>query len=494
MINLTLFDAIPAKGKYNENELWHSSIHAERLNWVGHQLTKPGSWWLKGFARVSLLDLNPGWWGQKATVFLEKLYRTALVICGIVTLPFIILPVLLGAALRSIASLSKRDFIYIKPDHSLERDAPSIKALSFNALLMPEFLVVRNKQRPTMERVHEIAYAILQTKADIVSLQEVFHTEAAEILAQKLRKEGYHVVYNVGHRTLKLNSGLFIASKTQLDDIQFFEHPSWKTGADQHANKGLLLATTYIDGKKYVIANTHLNGGGSKDEFRAYNSRALQVIGITHHINNYIDTPVDGVILSADTNITPTDHDNPRDINHRKTPLLEPEWFLANRLHHMVSKGELAIPKTQSLPEGTAFRKVVKAQYERMERRYKKKRVGQKLKQLINNRCDRGGPFPTALYKHDLQKRNNFNQATQGTTVDLEALPTVGWGRDAIDQPERVDFVLIRKEFTTSKGHLVKEPNLASLEILSMNSKESRLTSDHYGVLATIHPQAMEIE
>lgn len=499
MAALNVLNEIQPKTTYNPEGLWHSSIHAERLNRVGCFLTQPGTWWLKGLARVCLLDFRPGWWNQCDSALAEGLYRTALAVSGIALIGLVLLTAPLGAGFRALASRWKQDFVVQGPlRRPILQDPASFKVLSFNTLLMPEFLVTRNKQRPVAERVHDVAHALLKTQADVLCLQEVFHTEAAEILAKRLRKAGFHVVYNIGHKSWGLNSGLFVASKYKLNDIRFYEHPKWKAGADQHANKGLFLANCTIKGKRYVIGNTHLNGGGKRDGFRAYACRALQVMGITTHINRYVQDlggNFGGVILSGDTNICPTDHNSPRNPakQNRETPCLEPEWFLANILHQMVQDNRLSIPTKEE--EGTAFRTIVRNEYDRIYEKHKESIRGLKLKQLLNEKCWRGGPFPTALYKHDLQKLGNYQEAIRGTTVDLESLPTVGWGSDAVAYPERVDFVTVRRAFGN-----VQEPSFKDTKILKMRGpaqrdahgvripKSGKISSDHFAVIQTIVP------
>lgn len=493
--------------KIDGGESWHSSSYAKRLHELGTVLTTPTSYWLKGLSRAFILEFKPGWWNQKESKNNEMLYRGGLSTVLAATSPFVALSTLFGAPMRAIASYWKRDFVLQKPlsenqsvDADEENPQKQIRVLSFNTLLMPEFLVTRNKQRPTWERVHEVAQAILDKKQanapDVVCLQEVFHTGAAEILAQKLRKAGYHVIYNVGHKTMGLNSGLFMASKHGFDNVEFFEHPSLKVGADRYANKGVLLATTQMNGKTYVVGNTHLNGGGKEGAVRSYTVRALQVLAMKSHIQkyaNHLNSDLAGIIMSGDTNITPTDHDNPRDLNNqnRKTPKCEPEWWLSYEIEKIDLRSELSSHSWE------AFTSRVNQVFEEIDRacRYngqisQMRFEGDKLKKLLNKK--EGGPFGST-FKHDVTPnfvRNGqlYNWAIKGTTIDTDASKHVGFGRDLIEQPERVDYVTVRKAYQTEKRHRVDEPILKKIQIFPMTNSRGQFCSDHLAVLATLEP------
>lgn len=457
------------KISYNINGMEHSSVHAARLDKLGHVLTKPASWWLTGVSRVFLLDVKAGWWGQKSSKFKEGLFRVCLAILGLVTLPFVLIGLVFGAPFRAFASLSKKDFILHKSS-TCHAPSSTLKILSFNTLLMPEFITRRNLQRPTMERVHEIAYALIEKAPNIICLQEAFHTEALEILDKELHRKGYSVVSNVGHQVLKLNSGLFLASKYDLSNVQFFQHPL-KAGDDAFANKGLLLATAQIGNKTVVIANTHLNGGGN-DAFPGYVCRTAQLITLTERVDKYVlDTiaagkNVDGVILCGDTNISPAYYDG-RDGKGDLIPTIEPEWLLSNRI--------LPLKNALDMDKGwNAFSAKVKALFNEL------KQLSQTMDK--NAFVAAGGAFPSQLYPHHVK---SHAQALLGSTIDLGSSPQVGWGTAVKAQPELVDFITARKPIFVN-GKSYASATVSDVEIVPMLSCEGRICSDHHAVSATL--------
>lgn len=364
---LGAFEQVPARKAFNPNGKEHSNCFAAGIDSVGHKITWICSFFLTGVVRTFVLDFKPGFWGQSSSAAREVSLR-AIYTLGLIALsPIALLGAIVGGALRSCASLAKRDFVLHQQTDKKVPAAASrsaamrnkISIFSYNVLLMPEFITRRNKQRPSEERTGEIADAIIAQDADFVCLQEAFNTESTEILDKRLFAAGYNVVRNIGHSVTGLNSGLFLASKHRLEDVQFFEHPGLKAGVDSHANKGVVLSTSVVNGKRVVIANTHLNGGGSSPAgsatARGYSSRAAQVLAVTSHIQKYIKDQgrnIDGIVLSGDTNISPTYYGG-RDKDGRLIPKIEPEWFLAGRLQQRLQ--ELTIPKVESMDDPKAW-------------------------------------------------------------------------------------------------------------------------------------------
>lgn len=482
---LEAFDSMPAKTSYLSEGKEHSSVHAERLDVFGHFLTTPATWWINGFSRVFLLKYKPGWWGQKSSAPCEVLYRVALLITGIVGLPLALLSTLFGGSLRSIASLYKRDFIFhqqpVRAGKNWELSNPKeCSIMSYNVQLMAEFLVSINRQRPTLERVHEVSKAIIKHNPDIVCLQEVFHTGAAAILDRDLYAKGYHIIRNVGHQSLGLNSGLFIASKYELSNVQFIQHPPLQDGIDKVASKGMLLATAKIGKKNVVIANAHYSNAGTKD-LPNHVIRAAQSLAMTARIDKYVKdmmskgVTIDGVIFNTDANIGPTSFEEDDDKRTPK-PSLDPEWHLINRLH--ADLDSLSIPKGKDynkLKAWSGFVKKVKQTYADI------------AKDLpANNKLDfvkNGGPLPSSLYTHDLQTATNYNDAIKGSFIDLNAHPELVWGKKTAAYPVRLDFIMSRKPFT-HQGKTLGQLKMHSFAITPMLSDDGRLTSDHHAVKA----------
>lgn len=504
------FQGIPAQTAFNSNGREHSNGVAEGIDRVGHRLTAPMSWCIDKFSRIFALDLKPGHWGQKQTKREEVAYRVVLFAATVIATICALVPLIPGVLLRVAASSSKKDFVWARPEGQTAKDKGTPKRLVFvtyNALLGPECQVRRNMCRPTHERVHEVQEAIskasqkqLKSEPDVICMQEVFHTEAAEELRKDYLKKGYQVIYNIGPQSMGLNSGLFVAVKNKyaLSDIRFYPHPVNKAGFDKYANKGLLLLTMQVGNQKIMIGNTHLNGGGTTaDGHRAYVSRAAEQIAILNHLKQYKlehlenDDPIKQVFLLADTNISPTFYEDREDRDARRSkkadhspeplqPNLEQEWQLCEELDRH-SDEELAIPSAANILKPSAWRKF-NNKMKQIKEDFEKKQ-DQSVKDLglekyleHNGREPRGGPFSRTAFWNDI---NGHARAVLGSTKDMDYSKEMGFGNGTQSQPERVDFIFVQAD----SPHLPKPENVHVMNVV--NSK-GQLVSDHDAVGAVL--------
>lgn len=498
----------------------HSNVFFETVDKIGRFITKFAATWSIGFSRVFLLSLKAGFWGQKDSTFKEVIYRVALFILGIITVRLAFYSALVGGLLRLIASIDKKDFIYHKKDSSEAAISPTgdVKVLTFNVALMPEFVALNNCLRPTSVRVREVAEKILtMDKAqdlDFICLQEAFDIDASQELDNRLR--GYNIVRNVGNRIYGLNSGLIIASKHDLTNIQFYDHPLPQSGLDKFANKGLLLATSTIAGKTYVIGNTHLNAGNLDNDCSSATSRAAQVIAIQSHIHNYTKkleeagTQIAGVILAGDTNICPTYYEGRE--KGILNPILEPEWLLSSKLFDYIKEKILHIPSNlkdwngwktfkteiqQILTQLKAdiTKELAKATSEFLstnslpESPFEKLSPALKMEviKVVLDKCFRdGGPF-SDMFNHDLMTSSTDSFATNclaGSTIDPHrANWTPIQPSYSVECPERVDFVSVHVGTET-----IAMPEIVNTQVLRMLTQDGRLISDHNAVLTTLRP------
>ncbi|HXF28563.1 MAG TPA: endonuclease/exonuclease/phosphatase family protein [Chlamydiales bacterium] len=474
-----------ARSSFNPDGQEHSNRVAAAVDKFGHVLTTPTTLFLQGAVRIFVLDFKPGFWGQQNSAIKEGFYRAGLFAGLLILSPFAILGALFGAPLRALTSFSKKDFVFHKqpPQNSTAQKVNSVSMISYNVLLMPEFISMRNKHRPGAERTEEIADSLIEKNPDFICLQEAFHAGHSAKLDAAFHKAGYNVIRNVGNQVFGMGSGLFLASKYELENVQFFPHPI-KGGVEDKANKGVLIATAKVGDKRIVIANAHLNGGGD-DENPGYVCRAIQTMAVTAHLNKYIKEAqakgekLDGAVLNSDTNIAATYYSD-REASGKLKTIAEPEWLLANNLYEKMKKGDdLSIPQQVENPKAwEACKKKVIAAMQEVDKEVSgsEEDKRRKLNQL------RGGPFPTELFHHDLDEGNAYDQcAHNGSSIDLEGDPEVGWGTKIATQPQRVDFILTR---TGMEG--LKEPKLQNVQVIPILSRQGKLTSDHNAVKADI--------
>lgn len=112
----------------------HSCLLAEGMARVGRFLTRPTELLADGIVRVFVLELKPGYYGQYESKHIERLYRLALVIVGIVIIPFALIGAVLGVPLRFIASFFKGDFVLRFPSVPTE-SSRHLSLLTFNVHL-----------------------------------------------------------------------------------------------------------------------------------------------------------------------------------------------------------------------------------------------------------------------------------------------------------------------------------------------------------------------
>lgn len=307
---------VSGRRAYNENGGDHPYLILSTVDWIGHQLTHLFSEACAKAVRVTN-PLRPGQYGQCKTAFLESAVR--------IKEFFLFLPffgiggalAIVGAPLRALASLSRKDFTFIRPKKTdVDVENPDlikkeISILTFNTQLGPECMNTRNHTRSVKERQYEVAQAISKLDCDIVCLQETFNTEAEKVLEEELSKQGFKwIIRSVGHSSFKVSSGLFIASKFKLENPIFWEN-THKGGSDQLSHKGVLAVTVEVSKRKFALFNLHLNAGG-KGGGIVY--RTPQMEALKEHVQEY--SKVYGLdknqVICGDFNIGPAnDHGEP---------------------------------------------------------------------------------------------------------------------------------------------------------------------------------------
>ena len=104
-------------------------------------------------------------------------------------------------------------------------------------------------------RIENIVTKIIKFNPDIICLQEVFSTNIQKYLIEYF--EDYNCIHS-NNWYLKLNGGLFIASKYE---IIFSDELIYKnaTGEDALSCKGILICNIIVNNEMISIFNTHLN-------------------------------------------------------------------------------------------------------------------------------------------------------------------------------------------------------------------------------------------
>jgi endonuclease/exonuclease/phosphatase family metal-dependent hydrolase len=136
-----------------------------------------------------------------------------------------------------------------------------LKILSWNIFMLPS--IVPREGR--IERAHGIVDTLKKTDYDIIVFQEAFHKKAVKVIDKGL-SENYPFKYGPFNKTnlpLNTNSGVWILSKTPLDELGVVKYRDAK-GIDKMAHKGAALLRGFFNGKEFQILGTHMQAGYSK--------------------------------------------------------------------------------------------------------------------------------------------------------------------------------------------------------------------------------------
>jgi endonuclease/exonuclease/phosphatase family metal-dependent hydrolase len=175
--------------------------------------------------------------------------------------------------------------------------------LSWNVCLFNENLsMLFGGVLPWKDRIDRIVAKIQTVDPDILCLQEVFSPQAGKELVQKLSSQYAHFYMQIGARpagfsleSLGISSGLFVASKYPLNNVNFTPYTQEQTPAFR--GYGFFSADIYNKKKMlgHLIA-THLQPGCEKEDMRY---RAAQMASICASLQD-VKSPV---FLCGDFNI-----------------------------------------------------------------------------------------------------------------------------------------------------------------------------------------------
>lgn len=521
-IQLDAFAGVCEKSTYHADGSEHgpgiSGTLSKTADILGHILTQPMSLCLARYTRIFVMPIKPGYYKQKNTLFLEVTYRVALFAINTMTTLIVLPPTLIGALLRTASYPAKRDFIWYGPkekqpsEQAQDLDKNTISVMTYNMAAMPDFISTRNLLRPTLERAREIPDALEAANElpDFICGQEVFHTEAAKVIADKLQKKGYSsIIHNVGPQISKLNSGLFLASKYRLSNVCFYPHPYHRGFIERQANKGVLIATAHIGEKLIVIATTHLSGGAPGGGALP---RSVQIKAVMSHIDRYVQQmlaekkQIEGVFLSADTNIAPTyTNDSHRDTNGHLIISQNPEWYLNPMLHSCSCEGFLSQPSNNPVNKNKEIAKLALINLQKtipnidqIKDQKAWNNYIQSVKTIKNGGlCPKasdscafltkelphklGGPFPIDLYEHDV---DSLEQAIDGSVVDMRfpspthLNTTDPDNQPAVTKPVRLDFNFVRTKKGFTNSDYLGQPKSLGSKVVHLR----HTPSDHHPV------------
>jgi len=146
-------------------------------------------------------------------------------------------------------------------------ESNKIKILSWNIYMLPRNI----KRTGKIFRAPKIADEIKKEGYDVLVFQEAFHGTARQILRRKLKKD---FPYRIGPANrkwwwLRVNSGVWMMSKTPLKKVSEIEFHDCDGFVDCFARKGGLLVETEVKGHTIQVMGTHMQAGGTYDTKRS---------------------------------------------------------------------------------------------------------------------------------------------------------------------------------------------------------------------------------
>jgi exonuclease III len=205
------------------------------------ELCKMPAWWTMEAGIRAFLPLKPGEYEQSTSKVYEVFKRAIALIAAAFMLPLTLLGLVVGITLHFIGykCVAKTDYLYHK---SLCPEAPlqnRLKVLTLNACFMPGGLpLIYGGVTPSAARIDALAQRILQADPDLICLEEMHSIGDSFALMKKLEGNYTHFYFNIGPQVIFFDSGLFVASKQEIQNPEF---TPFSTVVNVHnmANKGI---------------------------------------------------------------------------------------------------------------------------------------------------------------------------------------------------------------------------------------------------------------
>ncbi|MBI3236551.1 MAG: endonuclease/exonuclease/phosphatase family protein, partial [Chlamydiales bacterium] len=183
-------------------------------------------------------------------------------------------------ALKGFSELPQANFILDRRGEGTEAKKGKFSVFSANIICFPgELPYLYGGISPWKGRIDSIVKKILASQADLICLQEVWDPEAMRMLVDLLKGNYSYFVYEVGDPagTLQVdrmgyNSGLFIASKLELEEIDF---RLFKRSIPENSKRGMLSCVCRLGESRVAFITTHLQHGDEEEMKRVRKEQLL---------------------------------------------------------------------------------------------------------------------------------------------------------------------------------------------------------------------------
>ena len=182
-----------------------------------------------------------------------------------------------------------------------------MKIISFNVglLLYDLIKVPLFKTTPFIdERLKALPKALIESEADIIALQEIYHVEHKQFLVREVI-DHYPFIHYVhkGYR-FSMENGLMFLSKTPLNNVKQISFKNTRIEEYLFAQTGYAKFELHRDNKTYFVYNIHLTAGGilGPEHKKADLLRQSQIVQLLVDIES---DKCDGHVLVGDFNCGP---------------------------------------------------------------------------------------------------------------------------------------------------------------------------------------------
>ena len=180
----------------------------------------------------------------------------------------------------------------------------NLHLMTANMALGPGWLNAKGRFASSVERAQCMGQrlnALSDSELPSIFLaQEVWDEQATEALVTQLQQRYPYIIHSVGSNVLGRNSGLFVASRYPISDIEFRPFDSFPS-SDNLSNKGILRAEIQAGERRLAIYNLHAISPETV-EGAALRKKHLQ--SLLHWIQEEADH-YDDIFVAGDFNLSP---------------------------------------------------------------------------------------------------------------------------------------------------------------------------------------------
>jgi endonuclease/exonuclease/phosphatase family metal-dependent hydrolase len=275
---------------------------ADFLIQTSRAMSKPYMWTRVQMARL-YSPFTPGEFGQYDTLMGEVLYRNILAesLWHMFPQAFIVGELAVGPRFLSYA-LRGDSYHYLKGNREpITHSDRTFTLMNMNICFLPaELPLLFGGVASSAERVDKVASLVKEHEPDVLCLYEAHEVDSTYALYEALKDDYAYFYVDIGPDLMEFNSGLFVASKFAVKDVNF--KPFQYLRMQSQINKGYFEFTILDDDKPLAkIYTTHLQPFREKSDVNIRIQELHELVKDIH--TEHSEVPYYPIILCGDFNI-----------------------------------------------------------------------------------------------------------------------------------------------------------------------------------------------